>query len=126
MNILLLVAGALTILVGVVHSILGEILVFSRLRNGTLVPRAGKPLLRERHVRILWASWHLVSIFGFGFAAILLYASNPANASASLDFTIKLISIILFIGSVGVCFATNGKHPGWLGLLVVATLAWLG
>ncbi len=126
MNSMLLVAGVLTIIVGIIHSVLGEVLIFSRMRQGTLVPKAGKPLLRERHVRILWASWHLVSIFGFGFAAILIHASDPAAESAVLAYAVKTISIVMFISSLCVFSATKGKHPGWIGLLAVAALAWPG
>ena len=59
-----LIAGILAFLVAIIHSALGEHLVFRRMRNGTIIPTNGGTLLKERHVRILWASWHIVSIFG--------------------------------------------------------------
>lgn len=125
MNTTLIVAGILITLVGVVHSALGEILIFSRMRKGTLVPKIGKPILRERHVRILWATWHLVTIFGFGFAAVLFQAALPASEAAIYDAALNSTAVVMLVGSVLVCFATKGMHPGWVGLLVVALLIWL-
>ena len=65
MNNPLLLAAAGLALVGLVHSVLGEVLVFRTLRTHGLVPTAGYPVLRERQVRILWASWHLVTVLGW-------------------------------------------------------------
>ena len=62
MQPLLLGAGVVMALTALVHSVVGEILIFRQLRSGGIVPTEGGPPLRERHVRILWASWHLVSI----------------------------------------------------------------
>ncbi|KFC66715.1 hypothetical protein FG93_04194 [Bosea sp. LC85] len=64
-----LLAGALMLVIGLIHSVLGEMLIFRHMRRGSLVPTMGQPLLRERHVRILWASWHLPSILGWGHSA---------------------------------------------------------
>jgi len=124
MNIKLLVAGVAAIVVALVHSVLGEALVFKRMRQGTLIPTAGQPLLRERHVRILWATWHLVSIFGLGFAAILLRAADPANHPELLPLVLTTIMVVMLASSLLVLIATKGMHPGWLGLLLVALLIW--
>jgi len=125
MKIALILAGLITIVVGIIHSILGEILIFSRMRNGTLVPKVGKPLLRERQIRIIWATWHLVTIFGFGFAALLFQTANHAGfGTLSMNF-LNTIAFAMFAGALLVFFATRGKHPGWMGLLVVTLLLWL-
>jgi|GEM_PF-3827659 hypothetical protein len=59
-------AGCLSLALGLIHSVMGEILIFRRMRKGQIIPTNGHPLLKESHVRILWASWHLVTIFGGG------------------------------------------------------------
>ncbi|MFY3383597.1 hypothetical protein ACOQFS_05565, partial [Paracidovorax sp. MALMAid1276] len=65
MNTSLLLAAAGLALVGLAHSVLGEILVFRQLRRTRgLVPTAGQPVLRERQVRILWGTWHVVALPG--------------------------------------------------------------
>ena len=59
-----LIAGLIAALTGVAHSFLGERLIFRHLRSGGLIPTLAAPPLRERHIRILWATWHLGSVFG--------------------------------------------------------------
>jgi hypothetical protein len=53
MNAYFVAAAVLTFAVGGAHSVLGEVLIFSRLRAGGLVPTQGGARLREGHVRIL-------------------------------------------------------------------------
>jgi hypothetical protein len=116
----LLAAGCLSIALGIIHSTMGEILIFRRMRNGHIIPTNGHPILRERHVRILWATWHLATIFGWGLGAILLHYSTPsANHQAFIENTI-LFS--MFSGALLVLIGTKGKHPGWVVLLTVAIL----
>lgn len=115
-------AGILSIVVGLVHSVLGEFLVFKALRKGSLVPTTSAPPLRERNIRILWATWHLASVFGFAMGAILIRLAITAEAP---PFIIQAIAFSMCSGSVLVFYATKAKHPGWLGLLAVAVLCWL-
>lgn len=110
-------------LVGIAHSVLGEVLIFNRLRGGYVVPTEGGSLLRERHVRILWASWHLVTIFGFVFAAVLVRIGwNPAFPQQT--FLLSAIAAGMMAGGLLVLYATLGRHPGWIGLLAIAILLW--
>ncbi|WP_293796756.1 hypothetical protein [uncultured Bosea sp.] len=126
MQPLLLGAGVVMALTALVHSVVGEILIFRQLRNGGIVPTQGGPLLRERHVRILWASWHLVSILGLAFAAILIAMAQTPGEPLPNTWLLKVTIAGTLAGSVLVLFATRGRHPGWLSLLVAAILAWLG
>lgn len=118
MQTYLLAAAVVAALVGVIHSVLGEVLIFRKLRKGAVIPNQAAAPLELRNVRILWATWHLASAFGFGFAAILLFwakrdsAPDPATAWA--------LALSFAAGSVLVMVATRGKHPGWIGLLIVA------
>jgi hypothetical protein len=119
-----LAAAIVITFVGIIHSVFGEILIFRKLRKSGFIPKESAPPLQARNVRILWASWHLASAFGFGFAGILLSISN---SNSRPDQTI--ISALLFAflaGSALVFIATKGKHPGWIGLLTVAVLVHLG
>ena len=59
MNWYFIAAGVLSFLIGFVHSVLGESLIFRRMRAGGFIPTIGGQLLREPQVRILWASWHV-------------------------------------------------------------------
>ena len=125
MQLFLFIAGSLAILVGLVHSILGEVLIFSRLRNDEIVPTSPAPPLQERHVRILWASWHIVSIFGWEFSANLLRMAFPATDQLFFLFVKNSIIVSMFVSALIVLVATKGRHPGWVGLLAVAVLTWL-
>jgi hypothetical protein len=115
MNTYLLAAGVVAIGVGAIHSLLGEILIFRHLRDKTIVPALSAPPLRERHVRILWASWHIPTVFSWAFAALILNVSTLERAAILAFFT---SAILVLIG-------TKGRHPGWVGLLAVAVLIWL-
>ncbi len=126
MNTPLAAAAALTVVIGLVHSVLGERLVFSRLRQGTLVPTQGGTLLRGAHVRILWATWHVVSVLGWGVAGVLLMlAAEPALGPLHRGL-LKLIALAMLASGALVLVGTRGRHPGWIGLVGVAVLTWLG
>ncbi len=105
----LLIGGLVAIVVAVVHSVLGEVLIFQRMRKETIVPTQGQPVLRERYVRILWATWHIVSVF------------HPVTDVRGLF--LRTVAISMGVSSALVLFATKGMHPGWVGLLIVAISA---
>lgn len=125
MNLYLVAAGCLTFIVGFIHSILGEILIFRKMRQKGIIPTKGGSILKERNVRIMWASWHLVTIFGMGLGAIILRLSLPSPLHAIELFVENTILLSMLAASLLVLVATNGKHPGWLGLLGVAILLWI-
>lgn len=125
MQMQLLAAGMLMILIGVAHSVIGEILIFRQLRAGTIVPLLAPVPLRERHLRILWANWHLCSVLGWGLAALLIMFAAAPDLPAYAP-QVRIIVIAMLAGSALVLYATKGRHPGWFGLLVAAGLAWLG
>ena len=119
-------AGVLALIVGAAHSVLGEILIFRQLRSRGLVPAMRAPPLSERHIRILWASWHLATVFGWASGVVLLRLAFPSTES-SLQALVENTIILAFLGgSFLVLIGTKGRHPGWIGLLGVAALAWFG
>jgi len=119
----LLLAALLLLVTGVVHSLLGEWLIFRHLRQGTLVPKRGVAPLQSRHVRILWATWHLASVLGWGFAAILCgMTAAPGLPLRSLVLT--ALSGASALGALLVLVGTSGRHPGWVALGAVAGCAW--
>lgn len=121
-----LIAAIVAFIVGIIHSILGELLIFRHLRKDKIVPALAAPPLRERHVRILWASWHIVTVFGFGFGVVLIRLSQTTLNENFELFIGKVIIYSMLASSLLVLWATNGKHPGWLGLAAIALCAWLG
>ncbi len=120
------IAAGLAVSVGATHSVLGEVLIFSGLRHGGIVPTGARSGLLERQVRILWATWHLPTIFSFLIAAILIrFSISPAQDELE-RFVVRAIIASTVLSSVIVFVATRGKHPGWIGLLAIAVAAWLG
>lgn len=126
MNAWLMLAAALMTLTGLVHSLLGEQLIFRRMRRGTLVPAFGGDLLQERNVRILWATWHLASVLGWGVAAALLLLADPASAGPATRGLVHILALASAIGALLVMVSTRGRHPGWIALSAVATACMLG
>lgn len=124
---MLFAAGLLAFLLGLIHSILGEVLIFKRMRDGGIIPTNGGSLLKERHVRILWASWHLVTVFGWGIGAILCWFSISSSEKIFIPtFVANSIVMAMIAGATLVLFGTKGKHPGWVILITIAILSWVG
>ncbi len=73
---LIFIAGCISILMGIVHSILGEVLIFKNWRSGTIVPVVKTPEIKARHARIIWASWHVLTLFGCAIGIVLIWISN--------------------------------------------------
>lgn len=118
-------AAILIVIIGLVHSIFGEMLIFRRLRRGGLVPTLAPSPLRVRHLRILWASWHVVTLLGWALAAVLWRMADPEQGRSLLDFVEYTVMGACLASSLVVLVGTRGRHPGWLGLLGAAWLVWL-
>lgn len=126
MNTCLVAAALLASLVGLAHSVLGERWVFSRMRRDRLVPTHGGTILREPHVRILWASWHALTVLGWALAcALLLLAAEPAPTPLQVGL-LRVVTMAMLAAAAIVLLGTRARHPGWLGLFGVAALTWLG
>lgn len=123
---MLLAAGCLIFVLGLVHSLLGERLIFRHLRDSGIIPTKGGDLLEEKQLRILWASWHLVTIFGWGIGAILcgFYISSTAEIVVPA-YVINSVALSIITSAAIVLFATKGKHPAWVVLTVIAVLVLL-
>lgn len=129
MNYYYLVAGILCFILGLVHSFLGEFLIFKDKRNrGSIIPSQESPTLKERHLRILWATWHLASVFGWCIGAILIKISiNASDSNSSFtNFIIQSTMYAMFISSALVLVGTRGRHPGWVVLTIIGTLLMMG
>jgi hypothetical protein len=120
MNVLVLAAGILSIVVGVVHSGLGEARIFAKLRRSDGEDNS----LVKRYFGILWASWHFLSVLGCSIAAILIWAAVarvPNFAPVQI-----VVALGMTTGAVLVFFATKARHLGWVGLLGVGVLLMAG
>lgn len=126
MNRCFLAAAVLLLVIGLVHSLLGERLIFRRMRAGGLIPTQGGPVLRQAHVRILWASWHIVTVLGWGLAAMLFWLADASAAPLAASPLVQALALALLLSAALVLVGTRGRHPGWLGLLAAAGLVAAG
>lgn len=119
-------AAVLLTLVGIIHSVLGEVLIFRRMRIQGVVPTNGGSMLSERQLRIVWATWHVVTVFAFLFAAIILKSAAATSQGLPVAWVAVAGIGAMIASSAFVLFGTRGRHPGWLGLLAVAVLICIG
>ncbi len=129
MNIYFLIAGILCFTLGIIHSILGEYLIFKgKRRTGNIVPTKGNKELRERHLRIIWSTWHLSSFFGWCIGAFLIKTSLNQNTidAEFINFIISSTVTAMFASSLLVLIGTKGKHPGWVVLMLIGILLLIG
>jgi hypothetical protein len=124
-NLYYLIAGFLAIALGVVHSVLGEVLIFRHLRETDVFSDDGISKLKKRHYKTIWSTWHLVTLFGWGFGAILIIQSRPDSLETTLFNISSLISISFFVCAVYWLIGTRGKHPAWIILGIISILVWL-
>lgn len=119
-------AASLMIVIGLIHSLLGEHLIFRRMRAGGLIPTNGGQVLREAHLRIVWATWHLASAMGMGIAIVLFWLALPSSRPLGQSPVALTIIVTMALGAILVLVATKAKHPGWAGMLCVAVLTAIG
>ncbi len=110
MNWGLTAASVLCVLLAVVHSALGERLVFAPLRqNGDWRAEALSLLDRQRW-RAIRATWHLISIIGLGIGAVLFVVARGEGPVATI------LGVTFTVAAAYWATATRMKHPAWLVL----------
>lgn len=125
MNPFFLAASVLTVILGVAHSILGERLIFIPLR--TQKPSGGsRPILRNGHLGIIWATWHLTTALGFSLAGVFWLMALGLPKTPHQQHYGLMISIGFLTCSFLVGYGTKGRHPGWIVLAMIALLTMAG
>jgi ABC-type proline/glycine betaine transport system permease subunit len=129
MNSYILIAAIFCIMLGLVHSFLGEYLIFkTKRKKGNFIPSIVSSDLTERHLRIVWATWHLTSLFGL-LIGILLFKIASEHSALSLrinHFILESITYTMFTASLLVLVGTRGKHPAWVVLILIGIILILG
>ena len=120
MNTWLVVATVLAVLVGLIHSVLGEVLIFQR------QPRDAHGRRRlQRPFDILWACWHIATVFGLALAAVLWQLALLPESFVLRGFLLNAVAAAYAVSGLLVLVGTRGRHPGWAGLGTVAVLVLL-
>jgi len=116
---LLLVAGLLTIAVGLAHSVLGEKYILMRLMRRPELPKLfGDTTFTARTLRF---AWHLTTIAWWGFGAMLLLASRGLLSAGN---TLRMLAATMAATAVVILVSSRGRHLAWPVFLVIAIVAW--
>lgn len=122
MNRLLLAASVVSAALGIAHSVIGDLLIFKPLRQKQTENADALRILSRRRWDALWSTWHLLTIFGLGFAAVLFVLAG--NSAAPLQDLRLPLAVTFLAGTVFWIYGTRGKHPAWIVLLILAALVW--
>ena len=113
---MLYIAAMLLVLIGFIHSILGEKYLLIRLFKRPDLPRLGGSDWFTK--RVLRFAWHITTIAWWGIAAILFVIANPQD-----EVTAKILQIIaltfLLSGIISLVFS-KGKHLSWVVFLAIS------
>jgi len=115
---MLYIGSLLTVLIGLIHSLLGEKYILIRLfRRNDLPVLLGSDWFTKRVLRF---AWHITTIAWWGFAAILYVMAEP---SSNIQGEVLQITGMVFLlsGLLSAGF-TNGKHISWVVFGLIAGL----
>jgi hypothetical protein len=121
---LLLAATVVLVLLGGVHSLLGERLILRHLRAVRGLPHLlGSEELTRRTLRFVW---HVATLLAWGSAATTLRFSQVERLGSGERFALAALS-----WSLGACAAltlvvTRARHAGWAAFLAAALLTGFG
>src|SRR4051812_37298301 len=113
---ILIIAALLLIILGVVHSWLGEKYVLIRLFRKTDIPKLyGSDRFTKATLRF---AWHLTTLAWWGFAAVLFALARAASTTVIL----YSLAMTFFLSGVLSAGFTKGKHISWIFFWIVAGL----
>ena len=114
----MLFTGAfLAILLGLLHSYLGERYILVRLFKRELPKLLGSDWFTKRILRF---AWHLTTISWWGFAGILFLLSSPDD-KIQKQILMIIAFVFLISGLISAAF-TRGKHISWILFWSIAGL----
>ncbi|MGH2398133.1 MAG: hypothetical protein ACRDFW_14400 [bacterium] len=123
MNILPLIGATLILLLGGVHSYLGERYILIRLfRRADLPHLFGSDVFTKRTLRF---AWHLTTVAWLGLGVFFIIIAAPTQVlrrseiGAVLAATAGVSAVVTLVGS-------RGRHLAWVVFVAVAAAAWLG
>ena len=118
MKTLLYLSSFLAFGIGVIHSVLGEKYILTRLFRRDNIPELfGSP---DFTIRTLRFAWHVTTLAWWGFAAILALLAHPPLVTSSVGIVIGCTFIAHFLLAL---IGSRGKHLSWIIFLVIGLSA---
>lgn len=113
---MLLVAVVLTVGIGIVHSVLGERYILTRLFRQPLPKLFGDDWFTKQTLRFVW---HVLTVAWFGFAALLfqLHAGTPSKSDVLLT-----IGVTFAVTGLIALIASRAKHLSWIVFGAIAVI----
>lgn len=122
MNMYFAFASALTVLIGLVHSILGEKFIINPLqRLGNLPKIFGSDQLTKHTLRF---AWHLTTVAWFGLASLMFLLS--LRHELTICSTVIVLSVTFAASFLVSLIGSRAKHFSWLFFLAITVLLLLG
>ena len=113
-DLALQVAGALAILVAIVHGAIAELHVFSKAR---IEPGRVRTLLR-----MVWQA-STIDWIGIG---VLLIAAPAFGSESARRWIIAVAALSYSYAAIGNAVANRGRHVGWMLMSLVVALSLVG
>ena len=113
---MLITACLLIVLIGLIHSYLGEKYLLIRLfRRDNLPKLMGGDWFTKRLLRF---AWHLTTVVWWAMAAIIYVLVNPSqNVESDI---VNIIGVTFLLSGILSGVASHGKHLSWLVFLAIA------
>ncbi|WP_417487340.1 hypothetical protein [Maricaulis sp.] len=122
---MLIIAAALTVLVGLFHSIAGEIRLVRPLLARPDLPSLGHGPWYVR--ALIRTAWHITTLVWLGIAAMLVVIHRASLADHAP--LLWIISAVFAVSGLAALIFSRAKHPAWLAFLPVSAFtgweAWL-
>ncbi|GAA0819433.1 hypothetical protein GCM10009111_23420 [Colwellia asteriadis] len=119
---MLIIGTILLLIIGLIHSYLGEKYILIRLfRREDLPKLLGSDWFTKRVLRF---AWHLTTLAWWGFAAILYVLSTP-SVNVKNEILIIITVVFALSGIVSLLFS-RGKHLSWLFFFIIAAMSYYG
>jgi hypothetical protein len=113
-DLLLQCAGILTIIVALIHGILGETKVFAR---ASIEPERLRTL-----IRLVWQASTVAWIGG----GVLLIAAPWMESEPARHWIVITMACVFGFSALANAWATRGRHFGWMALSAVVAMAVVG
>jgi len=116
----LLLAASLSLIIGAVHSWLGERLLIGPLLHAN--QRAGMLKKSSFARQVLRFGWHITTIAWWGMGAILAVLALE-TLTATDNTVLAIISATYALTGVAILLWSRGRHLAWLAFFAMAVLA---